>query len=225
MPYRKTYKKKRTIKRKVYPKKTGRTLRVPKPRVVPFSRSKEYLLEMENPANGWIETTDNALVKTFDFNLAELPNYTDFVNLFSQYKLNMVILKIFPSGSMLGSFPQSSTQNMIITVWPNTHGNPLTTLFTNDKLLEIQRKKTFMFPQNKPTSLKMYLRQISNTYAGTINTDYATVKPRYISTTEASTPHYGMNVHIRRMDGTAFGVNSLRLLFREKIYLTCKQVS
>lgn len=224
-PYRKTYRKKTYRKKKTYPKSTGKTLSIPKPKVYPFSRTKEYVLELENPANGWIETNDNALVKTFDFNLAELENYTEFTSLFSQYKLNMVMLKIFPSGSTLGSFPQSSTQNMIITVWPNTHGTPLTVLFTNNQLLEIQRKRTFMFPLNRPTQLKMYLKQLSNTYAGTINNDYATVKPRYISTGEASTPHYGMNVHIRRLDGTAFGVNSLRLLFREKIYLTCKQVS
>lgn len=225
MPPRKynSYKKK-TYKKRTY-KKKGTAHRLPKPRVVPFHRSREYLLELDNPASGWITTTDNAVVKTFDFNLAELPNMTDFTNLFSQYKLNMAILKIFPSGSMLGSYPQSQTQNMIITIWPNTHGNPLTAVFQNSELLEIQRKKSFMFPMNRPTSIKMYLKQLSNTYAGSLNTDYATIKPRYISTSETSTPHYGMNVHIRRMDEGSFTSNSLRLLFREKIYLTCKQVS
>lgn len=201
-------------------------MRVPKPRVMAFGRSTEYLLPLESPSNGWIQTTDDALVKTFDFNLAELPNETDFTNLFSQYKLNMAILKIYPSASqVVVSTGAAGTQNMIITVWANTHGVPLTSVFQNSDLLEIQRKKAWMFPLNKPTTIKMPLRQLSNTYAGSLNTDYATIKPRYISTGETTTPHYGMNVHIRKMDGTAFGSNSARLLIRQKIYLTCKQVS
>lgn len=227
MPPKKYQRKRVYRKKKIYRKKTtGMALKVPKPRVMPFGRNMEYLLSLENPSNGWIQTLDNALVKTFDFNLAELPNFTDFTNLFSQYKLNMAILKIYPSASqVVVSTAAAGTQNMIITVWANTHGNPLTAVFQNSELLEIQRKKAWMFPMNKPTSIKMPLRQLTNTYAGTLNTDYATVRPRYISTTETSTPHYGMNVHIRKMDGTAFGSNSARLLIRQKIYLTCKQVS
>lgn len=227
MPMRKQYRRKRQpIKRKVYPKKTGRTLRVPRPKVFPFARSTEHLLSLNAPDGGWITTLDNSIVKTFDFNLGELPNHTDFTNLFSQYKLNMAIVQIYPSASsVVVSTGPSGTQNMIITVWPNTHGTPLTAVFQDTELLEIQRKRQFMFPLNRPTNLKMYLKQLSNTYAGTLNTDYTTVKPRYISTTETSTPHYGMNVHIRKLDGTAFGSNAPKLLFKQKLYLTCKQVS
>lgn len=226
MPPKKYQRKRYNRKRKTYPKKTTAfSMRVPKPRAFPFQRSQEHLLELETPSNGWIQTFDNSLVKTFNFTLAALPNYSEFQNLFSQYKLNMAILKIFPSASqVIVSTGAAATQNMIITVWQNSHGIPLNATFTNSALLEITKKKQWMFPLNRPTSIKMYLKQLSNMYAGTVNTDYATVKPRYISTTEATIPHYGMNVHIRKMDGTAFGNISPRLLIREKIYLTTKQV-
>lgn len=228
MPPKTTYrKKKRTYKKRVYRKsKTSMPLKVAQPKNYLFARSKENLLNLTSPDAGWITTLDNSLVKTFDFNLFSLPNPSDFTNLFGQYKLNMAIVKIFPSASqVLISTGPAGTQNMIITIWKNTHGVPLDATFSNAKLLEIQKKRQFMFPLNKPTTIKMYLKQLSHIYAGsTAFPDYGTVKPRYISTTEPNTPHYGMNVHIRKLDATAFGSNAPTLLVREKIYLTTRQV-
>jgi len=218
--YKKPYKKRRYAK-----KTTGLSLRVPKPRVVPFSRSSETLVELDNPSSPWITTLEGSVVRTFDFALNGLPNSSEFANLFGQYKLNMAIVTFYPSASqVVVSTGGAATQNMIITVWPNTHGVPLTATFANAHLLEISRKKQWMFPMNKPTSIKMYLKQLSEMYAGTLNTDYVTCKPRYISTSETSLPHYGMNVHIRKLDGTSFGNLSPRLLVKERVYLTCKQV-
>jgi len=230
MPYKKPYRKKPIRRKRVYRKKnmTNR-LTLARPKVYPFSRNAEHLLALDNVSGGWISTLDGAVVKTFNFTLAQLgTKYTDFTNLFSQYKLNMAIVKFYPSSSQVViSTGPSGTQNMIITIWPNTHGVPIDATFTHAQLLEIQRKKTFMFPLNRPTSVKMYLKQLSNTYVGTSGAyvDYTTTRPRYLSTGEINTPHYGMNVHIRKMDGTTFGTNAPRLLIREKVYLTCKQVS
>jgi len=70
----------------------------------------------------------------------------------------------------------------------------------------------------------MRLKQLNSIYQSPLNTDYTVVRPRYISTTEVATPHYGMNVHIAKVDGSTFTTNSARLKIFEKIYLTCKQV-
>ena len=225
MPYKKPYRKK-PYRKKRFVSTNKMTLQ--RPKVYAFSRSAEHLLALDSVSSGWIDTLDNSLVKTFNFTLGQLGSYyTDFTNLFSQYKLNMAIIKFYPSSSqVVVSTGPAGTQNMIITIWPNTHGRPIDATFTNAMLLDIQRKRSFMFPLNKPTSVKMYLRQLSNTYVGATGgyVDYTTHRPRYLSTEEINTPHYGMNVHIRKMDGTTFGSNAPRLLIREKVYLTCKQV-
>ena len=134
-------------------------------------------------------------------------------------------MKFYPSYSqVVSSTAAVASVNYVITVWPNTNGQSLTAAFDQDALNQIQRKKQWMFPLNKPTTVSMYLKQLNNVFGGTINTDYTVKKPQYISTLEPGTPHYGMNIHIRKVDGTAFGSNSARLLIKEKIYLTANQV-
>ena len=203
--------------------------RVPVPKVYPFVRSREQLLALEDPdvgATGWITTFDDAVVKTFTFGLSELPDFGEFTSLFSQYKLNACVLKMYPSYSqvVMSGTTTPYSNNIIITVWPNTDGTALTAAFTKAELNQIQRKSQWMFPLNRPTTIKMPLRQLSTTYNTAINSDYAVVKPRYISTSETTTTHTGFNVHIAKVDGSTFSSNSPRLKIMEKIYLTCKQV-
>lgn len=224
---KKNMKKKRNYKNS----KVSRNLSITPTKTYGFSRTRQHLLALESPDDGWITTIDGACVKTFSHSLSELADYGDFTNLYKQYKLNMCILKIFPSYSQVVSStaPVAST-NIIITIWKNTHGELLDATFDDNKLLQIQRKRQFMFPMNRPTTIKMYLRQLSEIYAPTTITPptiapaYGTIRPKYISTAEPTTPHYSYNIHIKKVDGAAFGSNSPRLLMKEQVYLTTKQV-
>ena len=227
MPLKRGYRRKRPMRRKkVYRKKRAIPLTTSK--VYAFHRTREQLLALENPsagATGWLSTFDDCVLKTFTFSMGELEGYTEFTNLFESYKLNMAVLAFYPTYSQIASTTAATvSSNIIITIWPNRHGEQLTTAFTRDDLNQIQRKRQFMFPINRPTFIKMPLRQLSAMYNSAVNTDYATVKPRYINTSEVSTPHYGFNVHITQVDRGAFSSNSPRLLIKEKLYFTCKQV-
>lgn len=96
---------------------------VPRTKYYGFSRATDELVALENPTAGgasdWIQTTDDCVVKTFVFALDELPSYGEFQGLFSQYKLNMAIVKIFPSYSQIVSTDAAVTSNnIIITIWP-----------------------------------------------------------------------------------------------------------
>lgn len=220
---------KKNMRRKRRTKKTTITRnRIPRPRVYNFTRSREQLLALEDPdvgATGWLSTFDDSVVKTFTFSMSELPNFNEYTGLFAQYKLNGAAIKFYPSYSLVASTTAAVvSNNILITIWPNTTGTLLTAAFTKAELNQIQRKRRFMLPVDKPTSLYMNLKQLSMVYNSTINTDYVVQKPRYISTTETTTPHYGMNVHICKVDGSTFASNSPRLKIFEKIYLTTKQV-
>lgn len=115
-------------------------------RTYAFSRSVENLLAMEAPTDGWITagnplTTGACLVKTFTFDLAELPNHLEFKNLYRQYKLNYAVVKMFPSySSIVSTTGPIVTNNCIITIWPNTDGKALDATFLNENLLEKQAK-------------------------------------------------------------------------------------
>ncbi len=233
MPSGRKYRPRKNNRRRRYYKKkntlaTTNYKTVPMPKVYGFHRSKEELLALEDPdagATGWISTFDDAVCKTFVFSLNEFPNFSEFTNLYAQYKLNACALKIYPSYSeVVSSTGAVASTNLIITVWPNVTGTPLTAAFTKASLNEIQRKRQWMFPMNKPTSIYMKLKQLNEIYQSTLNTDYTVMRPRYISTTETSAPHYGLNVHIAKVDGSTFGSNSARLKIFEKVFLTCKQV-
>lgn len=231
MPRRKTMnvrKRRNTTNRRKTVTQPKLNRRAPTPKVYPFKRQRDQLLALENPstgATGWVTTLDDAVLKTFNWNLAELADFDEFTSLFAQYKLNAAVVKFFPSYSQVISAGTSVvSNNMIITVWPNTDGRPLDATFTKDDLNQIQRKSQWMFPLNKPTSIKMNLKQLTQLYNSAVNTDYAVTRPRYIGTTETGTPHYGMNVHIQKVDGSTFGSDSARLKIQETVYLTCKQV-
>jgi hypothetical protein len=210
--------------------------RLPRVRTYAFKRAQESLLALEAPANGWInvdpdgDAYGHCLVKTFTFDMAEVPSAEEFSNLYRQYKLNHVVAKFFPSYSSIGvTTGPVATTNLIITIWANTNGLPLDNTFRNEDLLEIQGKKQFMMPQNKPLYISMPLKQLGNTFAGTdtagnIETTFAVRKPRYLGTDNLTVPHYGFNVHIRKVDGSNFTSNSPRFLIKESIYLSCRQV-
>lgn len=217
-------------KRKAAVKRKGKRQNFPGGRTYPFMRTTDELLALENPsasgASDWIQTVDDSVVKTFVFALNELPSHGEFTNLFGEYKLNMAILKMFPSYSSIVSTDAAVvSNNILITVWPNRTGTALSSAFTREDLDQIQRKRTWLLPINRPTTIKMPLNQLDARYGGGANvTDYMVARPKYCSTTETSTPHYGFNVHITKVDKSAFTSNSVRLLCKEKIYLTCRQV-
>lgn len=221
---KKMYKKKRTTK------KRGRN--VPRPLVYPFRRVDQYNLDMGSPSEGWITTVDNCIVKTISFTLNQLTNYTEFVNLFESYKLNYGVIKIYPTttgNDVLVSSGGTNQVNNLISVWANTHGQSLDATFTIDDLNQIQKKKQWLMPSRNPTVIKMPLKQLSLRYGPTTippsTVDYASQKPRYISTSEPSTLHYGVNIHIQNTTGNGFlsSYNNF-LLIQQQVLLTCKQV-
>jgi len=227
------YKKRRigTFKKRTYRKRGASKRRTTnfntrnkfKPSIYPFMRQYENLVVLENPTGNFQSTTfDNLVVGHVECHLDEMPNYGEFANLFSQYKLNAVSLKCTPTYQM--DTDPTATETIICDIWRSSHGDAPTAGFQISDLLQIQKRQSFVMPQRKPFFRSMRLTQLSNTYAGTVNNDYTTQKPRYLSTTEATTPHYGINFCFRRPDGAAFTSLSPRLLFNYNVKMTFKQV-
>lgn len=255
MPAKRPYRKKRTMRRKK--KFVAKVTRPLKQRVIGFKRDVELpVIALEDsatwPAN-WYRGASNNVVATQVFNLTQLPGYGEFKNLFQHYKLNMVIMKIYPTTSEVVSqnindaIPTGAlgVSNFTITTWRNQTGQPLGASWSDALMNQIPAKKTRLFPRAKPYIIKCKLNQLSATYNTSqldhtvqvedttgatqtvlqpYNVDYGVTKPRYLNTVEDSTPHYGMNMNFKKLDDSYFDVLSPRLKIYFTMYFTCKGI-
>lgn len=195
-----------------------------KPSVYPFTRQYEEMLVLESPSGNFQNTAiDNLVVGQVAIALSSLPDYTDFTTLFQAYKLNALTLRVTPSYQL--DADATTGETIICDIWINPYGIAPGLGFTLNDLLQIQKRQSFIMPQRKSFTRSMKLNQLSETYGSSTNTDYSKQRPKYLSTSEASTPHYGLSFCFRRPDGAAMTSVSPRLLLNYTAKLTCKQVA
>jgi len=207
----------------------------PKGKVYNFKRQYEAYLDTSLPdnSNHWYQCGNNAVVKTFAVALDTLPSPTDFKNLFNQYKINYLVVELYPTWKTVNvantlanntTYPITNTQ-LIVTAWRNSAGIALDSSFTQNDYLQVQSKRTFMTNGNRKIQFKMYLNQLVDVYDNDTSVESkALVKPKYLSTTRDDVPHYGINFHIQKVDDTAFNNMDIDFKVRYTVYLSCKEV-
>lgn len=222
----------RKIRRK---KKTIGKRSLPLSRTYAFKRQFERVVELQNPdtSSGWYAAGDNSVVKTFGVALDTLTSHVEFTQLFKLYKLNYLVVELFPSHKTVNhanalannaTYPISNTQ-LIVSMWRAKSGIQLNNTFTQSDLMQLQNKRTFMTNSNKPIKFKMYLNQLAERYDADNTIDTLGVcKPKYISTTRPTAVHYGINLHLQKTDASPFNNMDVSFRVRYTVYLTCKQV-
>lgn len=229
-PKKKTYKKrKRNYKRKRVMKSVGIPQRGLRPAVHLFKRQMPHqVVDLDAEAiPGWnmAEAHNGIISKLWQFKLEDFANPGDFTNLFSYYKLTAVHLKIYQATSASGAIPRVNSQ-CILTIVPGRDGVETSRTAAGLESLQARKDRLLLNTTGKPHSVYMKLNQLSMIYgAPTVPasvTDYGLVKPRYISTTEPTTLHYGLWTYIRSVNSTSF--DNIQLRIEPTIYLTCKQV-
>jgi len=232
MPPKRPYRKKKKIIRR---KPKSKKMTLPLAKTYPFKRQYERVVHLDAPdsTGNWYSTADNAVVKTFGVALSTLTSHSEFQQLFKLYKLNYLLVELFPSHTTANHanalannsvYPITNTQ-LLVTMWRANSGIALDSSFTQSALLQIQNKKTFMTNAQKPIRFKMYLNQLSERWDADTSTDsLAVVKPKYISTTRDNVTHYGINLHLQKTDNSAFNNMDVSFKVRYTVYLTCKQV-
>lgn len=223
MPFRKIpYRKKRPFKKRVMRVRRPMRATPNRPAVHFFKRSFTETIELSNvnTPTGWTAES-NGIWRNFEFTLNDVTSATDFSNLFAMYKLNSVRTEVICSNST-----SNEENSQLIFYWDtNVTGQNYT--ITEQHMLDSQTSKhTVVKPPHR--GIKMYgkLKQLSNTYKLT-DDDYAIVKPRYISTEEPNTPHYGTSMRIQRVDGKPMGTqlnNFQTVKLIHTVYLSCKKV-
>ena len=225
-------KKKRTKKRVNRKRGLVKVQRGMRPAVYPFKRSLSVTigLNSSSPPEGW-SVSGNNLYKNWGFSLAQLGSHTEFTQLFKYYKLAGVRVQLYFSNTNSNARESGSSPNQQIIMWMDTNkdGADLSASGLEATYLNSQtaKKRLCLKTTGKPIDIYMPLRQQSMIYGGVGNTDYATVRPKWISTTEPATPHFGYKMMLQRVDGQAFtsGIsNSQYCKIIQTLYFKCRKV-
>jgi hypothetical protein len=204
-------------------------------RVVQFKRSVPSTLVLNNssPPEDWTSignpaTKTSALVVNYSFALSELTDYTDFTNLFDSYRIKGVRMQGYFSNTQSSS---ESNTNLMLYYMASDFGNQALSSLTEQFFLNRPKhKKKILLNARGGKVFDIYqpVKQLSNLYASTTNTDYALSTPRFISTAEANTPHYGMYMRLQRVSGDEFSTStttypSLKIIYT--YYIQCRGVA
>ena len=175
------------------------------PRVLNFKRcfSQDLALNTQAPPGGWTALTvaDQALAINYVFSMNQIPDYQNFTNLFDSYRIVGTRIQGYLSFNTITPAQQSQT---MLFYCRDHMGQTLATDLSEDWFNQRprSRKRVLTNTTGKPSiDIYMPLTQLANTYQSVTNNDYTMKRPRFISTNEVNTPHYGFNLRIARVDG------------------------
>lgn len=201
-----------------------------------FKRVFENIVDLhadQGGSDGWVDN-DGGLYKQFVYNLTELPGYTDFTNLFHSYRLTGCNMKMYFSNNVSGMNDAQSFANsqILMRIAPNLNGasaNALTSPLNQQWFNETAatKRRLCLNTMGRPLTTYTRLKQLGEVYHNSANSDYTIQAPKWISTGEPSTPHYGLNCRLDRVDGSTFTAgshNNQKVRIMHTIYFECRQV-
>lgn len=202
--------------------------RAMRPRSYFFNRSfvETVTLNSTTPPTGWT-AVDNGLVRSQPFMLSQLDNYTEFVNMFAQYRLLAVSQEYFFSNTNSDNL---ANQQLIMYTVPNAQGVANTANLDESFFMQSQcsKKRLCLTTTGRPVKVYTKMKQLSRIYSGELgNQDFIKVKPKFVSTTEPQAQHYGIDVRLQRIDGEEFshgGTTYPVVKIVSKVYLQTRQV-
>lgn len=204
--------------------------------IMPFTRETETYFRLNDltGASGILEnmvhTTDGGAAGQIQVKLNQFAGYTDFTNLFKQYKLNYIQMTFYPAGNMTATGETRDeggprgNNNVLIRVMRNQTAIAIGTGNTISEWSQLQAKKQWLLAQDKPTSFgcKLSLRTAVEP------ADVAVGPSKYITTNDADVPHQGVNIRFDSLDGRPINqTDNIWPAFRvvSKLYFTCKGVA
>lgn len=222
---KRVYRKRKAPRKRLFKVQKGLSLGV-----YPFKRQMPHQIvdldQAPSPGFGWDTTyaAQGYIGKLFTFQLSEVAQHSDFVNLFKFYKINGANVRIYQATNALTDGPRNNSQ-CIITTLSQRDGDSAIIPPSNLECMPARRDKLLLNTMGKPHNIYMKLNQLSMVYASPhgvppSQTNYGVVRPRWISTEEPNCEHYGLWVFIRSVNSSAF--DNIQLRIEPTIYLQCK---
>ncbi len=231
-----------------------------RPRTSPSARPNEYRFtrrfssthKLGTTSGQWLMNTDDKyqiikLVTSFN----NLPDYTEFNALFSEYKIHSFSIKLIPYQSANQLALLDSSDSVVAAPLPNYEVFEIPVNFTDDApdlssktgddledfLNQSQRLRRKMMPRGVQSYFVKHPKVMK--FIGSINktVDTSATKamgsPGWLSTDNSTSPnetnvnHYGIQLAIRRVDGLAMNIGSFQTMgFRveHQINFSCRKV-
>lgn len=232
MPYRKKNYLSRRYKRNYYllrkkakkvrsRPKLGRPPRRMMPSIYKFKRNVTQTIDLNNiEGTGWDLMEASAMQKGISVALSSLSDYSQFTNLFEQYKLTGLRLQIIPSWNAIRGV---GTQSQILCyIMKSRFGYMVDNM---QEVLAKQAKRKFVaFRDGKPIDVYMKLNQLNETYGTSLTTDYTIQRPKWLSTQEINTAHYGYDIVLQTVSGRAFTDQEMSVKIFTTVYFSCRGV-
>ena len=139
--------------------------------------------------------------------LSQLPNYTEFTNLYQQYRIMAMNVQLVPRSSSTYTAP-NNLLNLLAFQKQNHTGRATDTALTEANWGEIQLKRSWVVgPSNKMISFYNKLKQADQIFGtSVVNPDYTVQYPQFISTEEPNTLHYGGTISLGTVQGDSLQI-------------------
>lgn len=225
MPKKRVYKKKKGAKKIV--NKPSKPLKSPNSYF--FTRKKQDIIALQQgiPVD-WSNTSNGGISRAWAFSLAQLNDKTDFKDLFKYYRINSARVQIYFSTTQSDLDNAGDFSNHALICMTDRNMNGVTTGLDTQDFLDSQTAKIKQcMNRSKPFEFYCKLKQANEVYNTATNTDYTLMKPKFIATTEDTTPHYGLKTLIERVDGDTLTSGMSNKQFMRIIttyYIECKKV-
>lgn len=160
----------------------------------------------------------------FTFALDDLPNYSEFQNLFDQYKIHCVVISFVPTFTENNFFDMLNAE---VSAMPRIQSiidlDDDTALGSENEMLQYQYvKKT---RGNRVHTRKIFPRVQSPVYDNLLSFGYATNRGKpWIDTTKADVPHYGLKVMVDAVTSSTSAVNMDLWRIEATYYLSFRTV-
>lgn len=179
-------------------------------RIIPFKRTVSQIIDTDTLASfpsdyamsNHILSGYSAVLGTQIFKFSALPEFANLAALYKFYKISCIVVTLYPCYSQtvvngattIANSASYQGQNIMCTYVQNQNGIGISSSIDNNYWMTQTARKQKIITGNRPVRFKVYPKIQSEIYASLTNTDYALQKPRFISTTETNTPHYGLDM-------------------------------
>lgn len=224
--------KKRMNKKRNY-RKRARVQKVARPfvpAVYKFKRSVQQIVPLNRNNGLWVNNDTGGIANTFVFKLSDLNEVSDFTNLFKYYKISAVRAQMYFSNTITDLGLAARFPNNQLLIWTDINQNgTVASADQNIAYLNSQtaKKRICLTTDRRPIDLYMPVKISNSVYESAVSSDYTLMRPKWISTNEDDTPHYGANMSISRVSEETLTDSSANASYMKIIftyYIQCKKV-
>lgn len=170
-----------------------------------------------------LDVFDNLSFGALQFTLSAVAQYTDFTNLFDQYRIDKILVQFFPTWTSRDA-PVSATNAMVPTMCVAPDWDDST---VPGSLAELNAKPEVQYHRTDlPFSVWVKPHVDTEIYRTAVTTGYGNMKNAWIDSASSDIPHYGLKYAIMGNGAGGVGGNRIGMMHVVvKYFLSFRRVS